>query len=99
MSATDVQLRFAAEFALFLVSLAGLGFAFLRADLLAARAPARAGAAVAFATLAAAAFLSGALVVDDPGSGGVVGLRIVGIVLLALSGRWWHAHRGCRTLL
>ncbi len=99
MSATDVQLRFAAEFALFLVSLAGLGFAFLRADLLVERLAARAGAASGFAALGAAAFLSGALVVDDPTTGGVVALRAAGLILLILVSRWWHTNRGGRTLL
>jgi PAS domain S-box-containing protein len=99
MSATDVQLRFAAEFALFLVSLAGLGFSLLRADLLVERTAARAGAAIGFAALAAAAFLSGALVVDDPAAGGVVALRLAGIAVLALTARWWQKHRGCRVLV
>jgi PAS domain S-box-containing protein len=99
MSATDVQLRFAAEFALFLVSLAGLGFTFLRADLLVERASARAGAALGFAALAAASFFSGALIVDDPTTGGVVGLRATGLVVLALVARWWHPRRGGRSLL
>jgi PAS domain S-box-containing protein len=99
MAATDVQLRFAAEFALFLVSLAGLGFAFLRADLLVGRAAARATAAAGFAALAGAAFLSGALVVDDPTSAGVVGLRLTGLVLLAIAAHAWHTARGGRTLL
>jgi PAS domain S-box-containing protein len=99
MSATDVQLRFAAEFALFLVSLAGLGFAFLRADLLVARPAARVGVAAGFAALAAAAFLSGALVVDDPSIGGVVALRAGGILLLALVSRWWRTTRGGRLFL
>ena len=99
MSATDVQLRFAAEFALFLVSLAGLGFTFLRADLLLERVSARAGAAAGFAALAAAAFLGGALIVDDPTAGGVVALRVAGIVLLALAARWWRTHRAGRALL
>ncbi len=99
MSATDVQLRFAAEFALFLVSLAGVGFAFLRADLLVDRRATRYGVAAGFAALAGAAFCSGALVVDDPSSGVVVGLRVAGIALLAVTARWWHTRRGCRWLL
>jgi signal transduction histidine kinase len=84
---------------LFLVALAGLGFALLRTDLLVERVSARAGAAAAFAALAGAAFLSGALIVDDPTTGGVVGLRVAGILLLALTARWWRTHRACRTLL
>ncbi len=99
MSANDVQLRFAAEFALFLVSLAGLGFAFLRADLLVSRAAARVAVAAGFASLAAAAFLSGALIVEEPSIGGVVALRGAGIGLLAVMARWWRTSRGGRTLL
>ena len=41
MSTTEVQLRFAAEFALLLASLGGLGYAFLWADLLVALAGGR----------------------------------------------------------
>lgn len=99
MSATDVQLRFAAEFALFLVSLAGLGFVFLRADLLVTRATARIGAAAGFACLAAAAFLSGSLIVDDPASAGVVALRGAGVALLAVVSRSWRTNRGGRIIL
>ena len=51
MSTTEVQLRFAAEFALFLVSVAGLGYAALRADLLLERVTARVAAALGFAAL------------------------------------------------
>ncbi|MEQ1788761.1 MAG: hypothetical protein ABL966_17050, partial [Acidimicrobiales bacterium] len=87
MSTTEVQLRFAAEFALFLVSLAGLGYAALRPDLLVERAAARAGAALGFAALAAAAFLGGALIVEDPTAGVLSGRRRGGVVLLALAAR------------
>jgi len=99
MSATDVQVRFAAEFALFLVSLAGFGFALLRPDLLVERRPARAGVALGFAALAAAAFASGALVVDDPTVGALTAGRVAGVVLLVLASRWWLARRGSRSLL
>lgn len=99
MSATDVQVQFAAEFALFLVSLAGVGFAFMRADLLVERPPTRVAVAAGFASLAAAALLSGALIVGDPGSAGVVGLRIAGVAVLALASQGWRTDRGGRSLL
>lgn len=99
MSATEVQLQFAAEFALFLVSLAGLGFAFLRADLLVERPPARIAAAAGFAALAGSAFVSGALIAGDPSVGGVVGLRIAGVAVLAAASQGWRHDRGGRTLL
>ena len=99
MSTTEVQLRFAAEFALFLVSLAGLGYAALRPDLLVERTIARAAAAAAFATLASAAFLSGALIVDDASGAAITALRAGGVVLLAVASRWWRPANGGRTLL
>ncbi len=95
MSAIDVQVRFAAEFALFLVSFAGVGFTFLRADLLVVRPLARAASAVGFAAMAVASFLGGALILDDPTSPGVVTLRYSAIVLLgAASLAWRPDHRG-----
>ncbi|MFL6207083.1 MAG: ATP-binding protein [Acidimicrobiales bacterium] len=99
MSTTEVQLRFAAEFALFLVSAAGLGFAALRPDLIVERWLARFAAALGFAALASAAFLSGALVVDDPTDAGLSALRMGGVLLLALASRWWSTARGGRVLL
>src|SRR5690606_40651546 len=99
MSATEVQLRFAAELALFLVALAGLGSTFLRADLLVQRTSARAGVALGFAGLGAAAFASGSIIVDDPTEAVVVGSRVAGIVFLLLASRWWHTHRRGRALL
>jgi two-component system sensor histidine kinase VicK len=99
LSAIDVQVRFAAEFALFLVSLAGLGFAFLRVDLLVERPFARAASAAGFASLAAAALCSGTLIVDEPTDPIVVGLRFAGIVLLGASSVSWRADRAGRELL
>ena len=94
-----MQVRFAAEFALFLVSLAGLGFAFLRADLLVERPMARVASALGFASLAVAALCSGSLIVDDPTDPVVVSLRFAGIVLLAGSSVYWRHDRGGRELL
>jgi PAS domain S-box-containing protein len=99
MSATGVQVRFAAEFALFLVSLAGVTFSLLRSDLLVVRPWARASASVGFASLAAAALLAGGLIVDDPTAGGVVALRLAGIALLVLASLGWQSDRGGRELL
>ena len=99
MSATDVQVRFAAEFALFLVSLAGVGFAFLRSDLLVVRPVARAASTIGFAALATAALLSGALVVDDPTDPIVVALRLGGVVLLGGATLAWRPDRSGRELL
>jgi two-component system, OmpR family, sensor histidine kinase VicK len=99
MTATEVQVRFAAEFALFLVALSGLGFVVLRPDLLVQRRMARAGAALAFAALAVAAFTSGALVVSDPDEGWLVGLRLGAVSVLAVSAGAWSTRRGARHLL
>src|SRR4051794_12916099 len=99
MSATDVQVRFAAEFALFLVSVAGVGFAFLRSDLLVTKPLARAASTVGFLGLATAALLSGALVVEDPTDPIVVALRLGGIVLLGAASVAWRHDRGGRELL
>ncbi|MDQ2651338.1 MAG: HAMP domain-containing protein, partial [Actinomycetota bacterium] len=99
MSSTDVQLRFAAEFALFLVSLAGVGFAFLRADLLSRRPAARWIATAGFVLLGIAAYASGALVIDDPSDGLLAGLRVGGIALISAASVSWRTDRGGRELV
>jgi PAS domain S-box-containing protein len=99
MSSNDVQLRFAAEFALFLVSLAGIGFAFLRADLLTRRNSARWVATAGFLLLGVASFANGALVVDDPSDGRLVALRVAGIALVSLASVAWRLDRGGRELV
>ena len=99
MSATGVQVRFAAEFALFLVSLAGVTFSLLRPDLLVVRPWARASSSVGFASLGAAALVAGGLIVDDPTAAPVVALRLVGIGLLVIASLGWQSDRGGRELL
>jgi PAS domain S-box-containing protein len=99
MSATGVQVRFAAEFALFLVSLAGVTFSLLRSDLLVTRPWARAASSLGFASLGAAALVAGGLIVDDPTAAPVVTLRLVGIGLLVIASLGWQSDRGGRELL
>jgi PAS domain S-box-containing protein len=98
VSELDVQVRFAAEFALFLVCAAGAGFAFLRADLLVERTSRRAMVAVGFVGLAAAAYLRGASVLEDDATA-VVGIRLGAVALLALASLGWRRGRGGRELL
>jgi two-component system, OmpR family, sensor histidine kinase VicK len=98
VSELDVQVRFAAEFALFLVSAAGVGFALLRADLLVERTSRRAMVAVGFVGLAAAAYLRGASVLEDDAAA-VVGVRLAAVALLALASLGWRRGRGGRELI
>ena len=85
MSTTDVQLRFAADLATFLVALGGVGLALVRPGLLVERVGARVLVVAGFGALGASALLSGAFLVDDPTTDSPVVLRLAGIGLLAVS--------------
>lgn len=98
MSEFEVQLRFAAEFALFLVAAAGAGFAFLRADLLVERPARRTVVALGFAGLAVASYLRGTQVLEADAAA-VLGARLAGVVLLAVGSLGWRRGRGGRDLL
>lgn len=100
MSTAATQLHFAAECALFLVTVAGLVLA-LRPGLLGADRAARALFAAGFATLAVVAFLAGSFLVgsedgDDPG---LLALRIGGSALVALGALRWAGDQLGRFLL
>ena len=82
MSTAAAQLQFAAEFALFLVAVAGLSLALLRPELLVDGAAARGALAAGVGALAAASFLHGALIVQSPDAAALVLLRLLGVVLL-----------------
>jgi PAS domain S-box-containing protein len=94
VTTAGAQLQFGAEFAVFLVALAGLSFVLLRAELLVDGAAQRFGLAAGLGAIGAAAFLLGSLVVDDPNSASLVGLRVAGIALLALGTLGWRAGDG-----
>ncbi|MGI8663986.1 MAG: ATP-binding protein [Acidimicrobiales bacterium] len=99
MSTTASQLQFGAEFALFLVALAGLSFALLRPELLVEHPTVRLFVAVGFGALAAAAFLHGSLLVDAPDATGLVALRLFGLLLLFALPLQWRSGPTSRLLL
>ena len=99
MSTAGAQLQFGAEFAVFLVALAGLSFVVLRAEVLVDGAAQRFGLAAGLWAIGAAAFLHGSLVVEDVDSASLTGLRIAGILLLALAPFGWRAGEGGRLWL
>ncbi|MEY2458540.1 MAG: two-component system, OmpR family, sensor histidine kinase VicK [Acidimicrobiaceae bacterium] len=99
MSTAGAQLQFGAEFAVFLVALAGLSFVLLRAELLVDGAIQRFGLAAGLGCVGAAAFLHGSLVVDDSNNATLVGLRIAGIALLAIAPMGWRAGEGGKLFL
>ena len=89
MSTAAAQLQFAAQFAVFLVAGAGFALLLLRPSLLVNGERARRAVAIAFAVLAAAAFAHGALFIDDPSTGILVGARAVAIAVLVLAPARW----------
>ncbi len=83
MSDSSTQLRFAVEFATFLVAVAGAAVVLFRPALVGARGRARLSLVVGFTCLATAAFLHGSLL-SDADDAVLVAVRGIGIVLLAL---------------
>ena len=97
MSSSAAQLRFAVEFATFLVAVAGATIVVLRPHLVGASPRQRIVLALGFAGVAAAAFLNGSLLsVSDAV---VVTLRGAGIVLLAFGTLGWGEDRATRRVL
>jgi len=91
MTTAGAQLQFGAEFALFLVALAGLSFMLLRVELLVDGPMFRLALGSGLAALAAGAFLHGSLLVDDPNDAGLFALRIAGVALVTLVPIRWRA--------
>ena len=98
MSREAAQLRFAVEFATFLVAVAGATIVMLRPQLVGANRRSRVVLALGFALVAAAAFLHGSLRTDTRELV-VIGLRGAGIVLLALGTLGWEEDRSPRRAL
>ncbi len=98
MSPQAAQLRFAVEFATFLVAVAGATIVLLRPQLVGANSRSRALLTVGFAGIAGAAFLHGSLLTgtQEPA---VIVLRGAGIVLLALGTLGWTEDRTSRRSL
>ncbi|MDQ6797836.1 MAG: ATP-binding protein [Actinomycetota bacterium] len=88
MSGSAAVLRFAAEFATFLVAVAGAAIVFARPRLLGVRRASQLALLLGFLALAAAAFLHGSLLFDA-GDLPVVGIRSLGLVLLGAGTLGW----------
>ncbi len=98
MSPEAAQLRFAVEFATFLVAVAGATIVMLRPKLVGANQRSRMVLGIGFVGVAAAAFLHGSLLTgtSEPA---VIGLRGAGIVLLAVGTLGWGEDRSARRSL
>ena len=98
MSPEGAQLRFAVEFATFLVAVAGAAIVLLRPHLVGANRRSRVVLALGFAGVAAAAFLHGSVLTGTQEIA-VISLRGAGIVLLAIGTLGWGEARASRRAL
>jgi PAS domain S-box-containing protein len=98
VSSAAAQLRFAVEFATFLVAVAGGAIVLLRPDLVGADRRSRLVLFFGFLAIAIAAFLHGSLLTDAR-EGPVIAFRCIGIVLLAWGTLGWSEDRGTRRML
>jgi hypothetical protein len=98
LSPEGAQLRFAVEFATFLVAVAGAAIVLLRPHLVGANRRSRVVLALGFAGVAGAAFLHGSILTGtrEPL---VISLRGAGIVLLAIGTLGWGEARASRRAL
>jgi hypothetical protein len=99
MSTAAAQIQFAAEFATFLVAAAGLALVLLRTELTTRRWPGKVCLTVGFLALGVASFGHGSLLLKDNNKEAVEGLRLLGVVALAVGSYWWRGGRGARHLL
>ncbi|HEX2576155.1 MAG TPA: histidine kinase dimerization/phospho-acceptor domain-containing protein, partial [Aquihabitans sp.] len=95
--AAAAQLAFAAEFAMFLVCVAGLASA-LRRGLLSTTSWARSALACGFLGLATASFLRGALIVPEPDRPLLLALRVASCLALAVGLVRWNGRRSAIAL-
>ncbi len=98
MSTVEAQLRFAVEFATFLVMVAGAAIVMTRPDLVGAGRRSRSVLVPGFICVAIAAFLHGSLLTDARETPVVI-FRCVGIMLLALGTLGWGTEKAPRRFL
>jgi two-component system, OmpR family, phosphate regulon sensor histidine kinase PhoR len=99
VSSSAVQVRFAVEFATFLVAIAGAALVALRPALIGASSRARVILPVGFVLIAVAAFLHGSLVVSASADSVVAAIRFAGIILVALATIRWDTEPAFRRIL
>jgi len=98
MSTAEAQLRFAVEFATFLVTVAGAAIVMTRPDLVGAGRRSRSVLVPGFLAVAVAAFLHGSLLTDARETPVII-FRGAGIILLALGTLGWGSDKAPRRLL
>jgi two-component system, OmpR family, phosphate regulon sensor histidine kinase PhoR len=99
VSSSAVQVRFAVEFATFLVAIAGAALVGLRPALIGASSRARVILPAGFLLIAVASFLHGSLVVGSEADSWVAAIRFAGILLVALSTIRWDTEPAFRRIL
>ena len=99
MSSSAVQIRFAVEFATFLVAIAGAALVALRPALIGASSRARVTLPVGFVAIAVAAFLHGSLVVGKGADSTIAALRLGGVLLVAVGTIRWDTEPTFRRIL
>jgi PAS domain S-box-containing protein len=93
MTSTVAQIQFAAEFVTFLVAAAGLALVILRNELTTSKPPERLALTIGFLATAVAAFGHGSLLITGEMDPLVIGLRVAGVVGLAIGSIWWWRGR------
>lgn len=98
MPAFAAQYQFAASFTVFLVALAGLALVVLR-EALTTRPGARLALGAGFVGIGTGAFLQGSLLVADRDDPALLGLRLAGVVAIAVGSLQWRGSALSRALL
>ena len=99
MGSSGAQLLFTAEFAIFLVALAGLALVLLRPELVSRSPQASVVMGAGFTLISLSGFLHGSLLVSGPHPSTVLALRGAGVLAVAVASLAWAAQSTARSWL